>query len=277
MSQVSIVAIDDEPLALRRLELLLRGIPRTNLIGTATNCDDGTALIAERRPDIVLLDIRLRDGSGFDILERLPDDVSPAIIFVTAFDHYAIRAFEISATDYLLKPIDASRLEDAIERARSRTQAENAVSQLQEMQLVIANLRAEFHDKQQSPFESELWIRGATGSLKRISLDHVDWVGSEDDYVRLHTGETSHLLRLSIRALEARVDPTQFVRVHRSALVRLDRIAEVHRTSLGRREVLLRDGTRISAGRVYAKQLHRILVRRDGLADIGEDMQIGAD
>ncbi|QNQ08274.1 LytR/AlgR family response regulator transcription factor [Sphingomonas alpina] len=264
MSEFSVVTVDDEPLALSRLEIVLRGVPGARLVGSASSCDAAVALITERRPDIVLLDIRLRDGTGFDILDRLPRDVTPAVIFITAFDHFAIRAFEVSAVDYVLKPIDAGRLREAVDRARARIIADDSVGQVKEMRAVIADLRAEFHDKARSPYETELWIRGVTGNLTRVSLDLVDWVSSEDDYVRLHTGATSHLLRLSIRAFEARVDPTQFVRVHRAALVRVSRIAEVRRSLTGRRDVILRDGTRIATGRIHAKRLRAVLLERDG-------------
>ena len=268
LSGFDIVTVDDEPLALRRLEIVLRGVPGARLVGSAGSCDAAVALITERRPDIVLLDIRLRDGTGFDILDRLPKDVTPAVIFITAFDHFAIRAFEVSAVDYVLKPIDPPRLAEAIERARARLLADTSVGQVREMRAIISDLRAEFHDKARSPYETELWIRGVTGNLMRVSLDLIDWVSSEDDYVRLHTGTTSHLLRLSIRAFEARVDPTQFVRVHRAALVRVSRIAEIRRTPAGRRDVILTDGTRIATGRVYARRLRASLIEReDGAED----------
>jgi two-component system LytT family response regulator len=269
MTAFTIVTVDDEPLALRRLEIVLGGMPGAKLLGSAMSCDEAVALITEKRPDIALLDIRLRDGTGFDILDRLPKDVTPAVIFITAFDHFAIRAFEVSAVDYVLKPIDPPRLREAIDRARARLAADSSVGQVREMRAIIDDLRAEFHNKARSPYETELWIRGATGSLTRVPLDLVDWVSSEDDYVRLHTGATSHLLRLSIRAFEGRVDPAQFIRVHRAALVRLSRITEVRRTPTGRREVILQGGTRISAGRVHAKRLRELLLERDESGGVG--------
>ncbi len=259
MNERTIVAVDDEPLALRRMEIVLSGIVGARLIGSAGNCRDAVSLIAARRPDIALLDIRLRDGTAFDILDGLPKDVAPAVIFTTAFDHFAIRAFELSAVDYVLKPIETARLGEAIAKARDRLAADDAGREVEEMRRIIGDLRAEFHASRQSPFETELWIRGATGGLTRVLLDEVDWVSSEDDYVRLHTGATSHLLRLSIKQLEARVDPARFVRVHRAALVRLAAIVQVHQSASGRKEVILRDGTRVAAGRVYAKRLRALL------------------
>lgn len=258
MSDCTIVAVDDEPLALRRIEIVLKAIRNVRLVGSAASCAEAVRLITERRPDVVLLDIRLRDGTGFDILDRLPGDVRPAVIFTTAFDHFAIRAFEVTAIDYVLKPIEAERLALAIARARARLAADGSARELEEMRMIVRDLRAEFHSARASPYETELWIRGTT-SLTHLTLDQVDWVSSEDDYIRLHTGVGSHLVRMSIKTLAARVDPEKFVRVHRSALVRLGAVTQLRQTPSGRRDVLLRDGTRIVAGRVYAKRLRDML------------------
>lgn len=259
MTACTVLSVDDEPLALRRIEVILAAMPDVRLVGSAASCAEAVAAVAALRPDVLLLDIRLRDGTGFDILEQLPADAKPAVIFTTAFDHFAIRAFEVTAVDYLLKPIEPTRLEAAIGRARRRLSADASARELEEMRLIVRDLRAEFHAARASPYESELWIRGATGSLTHVALDQVDWVSSEDDYVRLHTGSGSHLLRMSIKALAAKVDPDKFVRVHRAALVRLDAVAQLRQSPSGRREVILRDGTRIAAGRVYARRLRELL------------------
>jgi two-component system LytT family response regulator len=255
----TIFTVDDEPLALRRLEIVLKGMAGVRLVGSAASCRDAVRAIAELRPDVVLLDIRLRDGTGFDILDQLSPEVRPAIIFTTAFDHFAIRAFEVSAVDYVLKPIEAARLHEAIARAHEKLSADNSSREIEEMRRIIADLRAEFHAGRPSPYETELWVRGISGSLTHVALDQVDWVSSEDDYVRLHTPSGSHLLRISIKALSARIDSAKFVRVHRAALVRLAAIAQLRQTATGRRDIILRDGTRIATGRVYARRLREML------------------
>jgi len=255
----SVLIVDDEPLAIRRLEILLKAMPGVRQAGSASSCREAIHAIAALRPDIVLLDIRLRDGTGFDILDRLPPDAAPAVIFTTAFDHFAIRAFAVSAVDYVLKPIEAARLEEAIARAEARLSADNASRENEEMRRIIADLRAEFHAAGPAPYETELWVRGVSGSLTHVALDQVDWVSSEDDYVRLHTPSGSHLLRLSIKALSERIDTAKFVRVHRAALVRIAAITQLRQTATGRRDVILRDGTRIATGRVYAKRLREML------------------
>jgi DNA-binding LytR/AlgR family response regulator len=258
MNDLSVATIDDEPLALRRLAILLRSMPGIRHVGSASSCSEGAALIARVRPDAILLDIRMRDGSGFDLIDQLPDGTVPSVIFVTAFDHFAIRAFEKSAVDYLLKPIEPPRLAVALERARARLLADDAVDRVGELHAVIGNLRARIAEQESSPYEHELWIRNAIGGLARVALKDVRWVSTEEDYVRLHTAAGSHLLRLSIRRLESRIDPEQFIRVHRAALVRVDQIVEIRRTAMGRREVVIRGGERIQAGRVYAKKLRAL-------------------
>ena len=259
MSEDRILIVDDEPLALRRLEIVLRDLPGVRLVGSAASCREAVRAIVELRPDIVLLDIRLRDGTGFDILEQLPSDVTPVVIFTTAFDHFAIRAFEVSAVDYVLKPIEAGRLREAIGRARNRLSADGSLREIEEMRRIVADLRTGFQSGGPAPYETELWIRGVSGSLTHVALDQVDWVSSEDDYVRLHTPSGSHLLRLSIKALSERIDSAKFVRVHRAALVRVAAIAQVRQMPTGRRDVILRDGTRIATGRVYARRLREML------------------
>lgn len=259
MTERSVMIVDDEPLARRRLEVMLKAIPSVRLIAAAAGRGEALDLLREGRPDILLLDIRLRDGTGFDILDQLSGPDVPAVIFVTAFDHFAIRAFEVAAADYLLKPIEPARLEAAIARARDRIAANRAADELAEMRIVVRDLRSELHAQADSPYTNELWIRGATGNLTNVSFDHVSWVSSEEDYVRLHTDHGSHLVRMSIKALAERIDPDRFVRVHRKALVKLSEISQLRQSAAGRREVLLRDGTRVPAGRIYAKRLRDLL------------------
>jgi two-component system LytT family response regulator len=262
MTALTVAIVDDEPLAVRRLELILVRLGGVLHVGSAGGCVEGRALIARTRPDVVLLDIRMRDGTGFDLLDTLDPDDRPAIIFVTAFDHFAIRAFEAAAVDYVLKPIEAKRLENALTRAREQLASENARERFDEMQSVIENLRSRIAEQESSDCKTELWVRGSTGSLSRISLDAIDWVSSEDDYIRLHTATGSHLLRLSIKGLERQIDQQRFVRVHRRALVRIDTIVELRRTALGRNSVLLTSGALVPAGRIYLRQLRQILSER---------------
>jgi two-component system LytT family response regulator len=246
-------------LALRRLKLLLQSVPYVDHVGEASSCAEALSTIASLSPDVVLLDIRMRDGDGFEVVEALAERPNPpAIIFVTAFDHYAVRAFESAVIDYLLKPVERERLTRALRRARQQISATSAEQRLGEMQEIVRNLRSLAADRNGSPFETEFWLRGASG-LVRVPIEAIDSVSSEDDYVAIHTDRGSHLMRGSIRQFESRVEPGHFVRVHRRWLVRRTAITELRTPRFGGWEVLLRTGKRLPVGRVYLKQLRQSL------------------
>ena len=258
---ISVLTVDDEPLALRRLELILAKLADVEHVGSASGCRDAIEKIADLRPDIVLLDIKMRDGTGFDVLNRLPEDCAPGVIFTTAFDHFAVRAFEAHAIDYILKPIEPSRLRAALDRSRDRLAAVDASEQIAQMRAVIDDLRAGYHEQGVRPRNDELWLRGTAGALTCIQRADIDMITAEDDYVRLHTASASYLLRGSIRAAQADLDlpEEEFVRVHRRALLRRSSIASVRRSTEKGVRVILRNGTDVGAGRVYAKKLLRSL------------------
>lgn len=259
MTPLTLLAIDDEPLALRRLAVILREIPGVRQVGEAAGCEEALRRIEVLKPDVLLLDIQMRDGSGFDLIDRLPAGLAPAVIFVTAFDHYAARAFDACAVDYVLKPISAERLCEAITRVRERRAANNAEQQIAELHALVAKLRGSFRPDPVSHYESELWIRKSSGGFVRVALGDVDYVTSEEDYIRVHTRRGSYLMRGSIRNLEARVDPATFVRIHRRALVRIDAVREFRSTRLGSLELLLISGETLAAGRVYGKHLRALV------------------
>ncbi|WP_129793052.1 LytTR family DNA-binding domain-containing protein [Sphingosinicella sp. CPCC 101087] len=260
MTVLRILTVDDEPLALLRLEQALRRIPDVAHVGAAASCREALDSIHSLRPDVVLLDISMRDGSGFDVVDRLNGEAPPAIVFVTAFDHFAVRAFETKAVDYVLKPVSSQRLGEAIGRARDRLESVDAANQLAELRLVVDELRRELRDGKAAVTRAELWIRGNVGGYVRIFSDEIEWVKAEDDYVRLHVGDKSYLMRSSLRALAPKIDADrQFVRVHRAALVRKSAIRAVHRLPIGRLEVELQSGQRIPTGRVYARQLKAVI------------------
>ena len=220
MSVLRVLTVDDETLALKRLKLLLQAIPYVEHVGEASSCAEALSEIAALAPDVILLDIKMRDGDGFDVVEALATRPNPPlIIFVTAFDHYAVRAFESAVVDYLLKPVERERLARALRKARNEIRALDADQRLSEMQEIVRNLRSIAGGKRNKPFETEFWLRG------------------------------------SIRQFEGRVEPGYFVRVHRRWLVRKNAITELRTPRFGGSEVLLRTGKRLPVGRVYLKQL----------------------
>lgn len=262
METCRVLTVDDEVLALRRLKLVLQNFPGIEHVGEATSCEEALAKIRETRPDILLLDVKMRDGTGFDILDQLDREAMPQVIFVSAFSHFAVRAFASPAVDYVLKPVESGRLAQALDRAQRRIISDDAEQRVAELHQIIMNLRASFEHNAASPFEREFWIRENVTGFVRVPVDAIEWVTSEDDYVRLHTRDRSYLLRSSIRKFEERVDPDQFVRIHRQALVRVSAIREVRNPSFGRQEVILYNNERLRVGRVYAKRFRDALLRQ---------------
>lgn len=257
MKVVRVLTVDDERLALRRLQLLLRTMPQVEHVGEASSCEEALAQVTSRSPDVILLDIRMRDGDGFDIIERIADRPEPPIIiFVTAFDRYAVRAFEAAVADYLLKPVERDRLEKAIRRARHELEVNATEQRVAELQSIVRNLRTAAAQENGAEFATEFWLRGSNG-IAQIAVDTIDCVSSEDDYVAVHTSRGSHLMRGSIRQFEQRVEPGHFVRVHRRWLVRKSAITELRTPRMGGAEVLLRNGKRVPVGRVYLRELRQ--------------------
>lgn len=256
MTPLRILTVDDEMLALKRLKLLLHTIPQAEPVGEASSCAEALAKIGELRPDLVLLDIKMRDGNGFEVIEALAQrSYPPLVIFVTAFDQYAARAFDRAVTDYLLKPVERERLVRALIRAEGQFYAKDAEQRVDELHQVLSNLRAASNGEGTPAFETEFWLRGSSG-LVRVPVNAIDCVGSADDYVALHTASGSHLMRGSIRQFAGRVDSSLFIRVHRRWLVKKCAIVELC-TRSGSAEVVLRGGRRLPAGRVYLKDLRK--------------------
>jgi DNA-binding LytR/AlgR family response regulator len=242
-SILRVLVVDDEPLAIRRLEMALSGMDGVAIAGSAGDGLTAMAEIARLRPDVVLLDIRMPGMDGLALMEALRTAEAPAVIFVTAFSRFAVDAFKLAAVDYLLKPIEFPRLAEALERARASLASKAAVKRLAELQAAVGTLAPE------SPYARELWIT-RRGVRHRVPLDTVEWIEAERDYVRLHLSERTHLVRQSMRGLERQLDPAAFARIHRSALVRLDRV-----TGLGAGIVTLASGGRAPLARRHAAAL----------------------
>ena len=257
MTPLRILTVDDEMLALRRLKLLLQTIPQAEHIGEASSCIEALAKINQLRPDVLLLDIKMRDGNGFEVVEAIAQRSNPPlVIFVTAFDQYAAQAFDSAVTDYLLKPVERERLVRALMRTEQQLQAKDAGQRVDELQQVLRNLRAARNGDEELAFETEFWLRGS-GGLVRVPVDAIDCVSSADEYVAIHTASGSHLMRGSIRQFAERVEPGLFVRVHRRWLVKRSAISELSAKRIGGTEVVLRNGRRLPAGRVHLKLLRQ--------------------
>ena len=267
--ELGVVIVDDEPLALDRLQVLLGRLGDAELLGRAAGCQAAVPLIQRTRPDLVLLDIQMRDGTAFDLLEALPDEVAPMVVFVTAFPRFACRAFSIDALDYLLKPVEQEQLEAVLGKARRRFSLTGAEQRAEELQRIVEALRADNQAIDCPPtYQQEIWVRKRGTDHVRVPLSSVDWIGVQEDYACLYEGGREHLLRASLDKLARSLDPQEFVRIHRSVVVRRDRIAEVRLLRKSVREVELVDGTCLPIGRIHASNLswHRDYRHEQGTA-----------
>jgi len=257
MSELTILIADDEPLATRRLKVLIERGQDLRLVGVAVDGEDAIEAIATLEPDVVLLDVQMPGLDGFEVVGRLAAMPSPAIIFVTAFDHYASRAFEAQAVDYLLKPVEATRLYATLDRARERVDQVDAARQVAELLEIIANLRGGGVPTPAKRFEKEFWVK-SLGETVRVPVDIIERIESERDYVRLHTRERSFLHREPLGNIEKRLDPEEFLRVHRSTIVRRSCVEAIGK-SVSRTPVLrLFSGEKIPVGRSYAAQIEKL-------------------
>jgi two-component system response regulator AlgR len=226
--------VDDEPLAIERMQILCAEQPGITLVGTAADGAAALRMIESLTPDLVLLDIAMPELDGMAVaktLGRRPGGPAPAIIFVTAFDSFAIEAFDLSAVDYLLKPVSAERLRRAVDRVAERRRTPETET--------AATAHVE-----------EFWVPHRS-ELVRIAAIDIERIDAERDYMRLHVGTRSYLLHQTIGALEARLDPTRFIRLHRSVIVRKDRIVRLGHDKAGAWHAELADGEQVRIGRTY--------------------------
>jgi DNA-binding LytR/AlgR family response regulator len=207
---------------------------------------------------VLLLDINMAGFGGFDVVEGLTAENAPLIIFVTAFDEYAVRAFQVSAIDYLLKPLEFDRLRAALDKARTTLRLIDADERTAELKELIATLRRDRQPAEQPRYETELWAPRGSG-FERVLVSQIDWIEAERDYVHLHTPGRSYLLRETMNGIQSRLDPDMFIRVHRSALVRIDRIGVICRPGYGRFSVQMTTGQEVPVGRTYVKKIRKLI------------------
>ncbi len=249
---LKVLVVDDEPLAREGLKLLLGRQPAVESVSEARNGREAIAIIRERAPDLVLLDVQMPRMDGFAVVDAVGPERMPAVIFVTAHDQYAIRAFEISALDYLLKPVTEERFALAFERASSRIRMQPREETARQ---VVAML-----DAMASP--PRRLTRFAVRSGERtifVPVDDVDRIEAFQNYVQLHIGEIVHLLHVPMNTIEAVLDPERFLRVHRSHIVNVQRISQLWSLAHGQYIIELRSGQRLQSGRTYGDKIRRVL------------------
>ena len=241
-----VLIVDDEPLARRRLVQLLAKHAGIEIVGEAESGRQALEFVDLLRPDVLLLDIEMPAVDGFAVLKALPRDRAPAIIFVTAFQDHAVRAFELRATDFVVKPVKRDRLVSALDQARSDLDARRAGDRLAFLQARLAELET----RALAASDSSLWVQ--IGSEKRrLALADIRWMQAERDYVRVHMTGHTHLVNAMLGDMERALEGQPFLRVHRSAIVRCDRVRAVLRGRFSTPLLELDDGHRVSVGRKY--------------------------
>ena len=248
MPPLSVLVVDDEPLARERLRDLLDDAPEVRIVGECASGRTAVKAIQEKRPDLVFLDVQMPGLDGFGVVEQIGAAKMPAIVFVTAFDQYALKAFEIHALDYLLKPFDRERFEATLARAREAIRLRAAGSGDQGMAALLESLAA------RRKYAERLLVKCA-GKERLLPVAEVDWFEAAGNYVKIHTGGERLLLRETMANLKTRLDPEQFARIHRSTIVNLRKVKELEPWFHGDYVVRLVDGQKLTLSRSYRGRL----------------------
>ncbi len=238
---IQALVVDDERLARRKIIGLLEDQPDIEVVGECADGASAVARITEQRPDLVFLDIQMPELDGFEVLVEIGTSDMPEVIFVTAYDEHALRAFEVAAVDYLLKPFARARFESAVGRARSRLN-ENARATT-----VLTDLLGAL----EKPRYLERFIVRSTGRIELVDARDVEWIEADGNYMRLHTDERIHLARDTLNAIEAKLDPARFLRIHRSRIVNIERVQQLRPGAHGEYTFVLGDGTEVRSSRSY--------------------------
>jgi len=248
-----IIIADDEPLAREKLRVMLTPEPGVHIVAECKNGEEIIHALKTYKPDLLLLDIQMPGLDGFEVLNKIPAEAMPIVIFTTAFDRHAVRAFEAHALDYLLKPFDQERLRQAVNRARAElVKADDREATHRILDFLYRN------SSWQSPSGRRLVIRSG-GRVVFLGLDEIDWVEAAANYVKVNAGKQSYLLRKGIGEIAEKLDPALFVRIHRSAIVNIRRIKELQPVNSGEYIVILKDGKELSCSRGYRAGLQELI------------------
>lgn len=248
MTDIRALIVDDEALARERVRSLLATAPGVTVVGECTGGREAIEAIIEQRPDLVFLDVQMPDLDGFQVLEAVADEPLPAIVFVTAYDEYALPAFDVHALDFLLKPIEPGRFARTLARVRE-TLGDTSDRRLYDLLEALA--------ARDLPLD-RLVIR-TRGKVSFVKPSEIDWVEADGKHVKLHVGRETHVVRQQLKRLEPRLAPHGFVRVHRSAIVNVDRIKQLEPWFHGEYVVILKDGTKVTSSAAHSEALHRII------------------
>lgn len=265
---VRVLIVDDEPLARARLEDLVRTQPRAEVVGMASDGDEAVEAIRSLRPDLVFLDVQMPGKTGVEVVREVGADQMPVTVFCTAYDQFALQAFELAAVDYLLKPYDDERFEQAFERARRMIELAE-VGRLTDRLAALLGARAPAASEPDAtppapspaPPAAGRWLERVPvemrGQVRVVPVDEIEYVTASGPYAELHTAERGYVIRERMQALEERLDPARFLRIHRSVIVRLDRIDTLLRGGGGDYAVRLKSGVKLRVSRTRVEELER--------------------
>jgi two-component system LytT family response regulator len=246
--KTKVLIIDDEPLARARIRDLLKDERQFEIIGESCNGNDAVMIIEEKKPDLIFLDVQMPELNGFDMLEKIHVDEMPQVIFVTAYDKYAIRAFEYHALDYLLKPFDRNRFRNTLKRAKEQINLRRTKNLRYQLRELLDDV------KPTSKYLERIVVKSA-GRIIFLKTEQIHWIEAAGNYVMLHVNEDNHLIRETMTEMERKLNPNKFMRVHRSAIVNIDYIKEIQPWVNHEYLVVLKDDTKLTLGRKYRDNL----------------------
>jgi two-component system, LytTR family, response regulator len=252
------LVIDDEPLARAHIRSLLAADPEVDIVAECGNGRDAVRAVRELEPDLVFLDIQMPELDGFEVVQAIGVDRMPVVVFVTAFDEYALRAFQVHALDYLLKPVDRGRFHEALARAKAQV-ARGGTGGARGVNEQLAALVRQLDARREKAQVAERLAIKVGGKILFLRVDDIDWVEAVDNHARLHVGRQAHLVRDTLTRLETRLPAGRFLRVHRSTIVNVSRIVEVQPWFQGDYVLILADGTRVTTGRSYRQKVQQFL------------------
>ena len=250
MNSLHLLIVDDEPLIRAGIRDGLLGLEGIEVVMECGSGAEAIQTISSQPVDLVLLDVQMQDFTGLDVVEKIGPARMPPVIFVTAYDEYAVKAFELNAVDYLLKPFDNQRLRRSVERARERIAEKRHSSLAEQLQALL--------DSRARKWPERIVVRDGE-RFDLVPVDSIDWIEAANNYVQIYCGPRRHLLAETLSSLESRLNPARFLRIHRGRIVSLSRILRIHPLLSGTYELELRGGTRLTSGRQYRNAIQRLL------------------